>query len=123
MSMQQQVQYDNKGQLDRIVPHIFQGETLVYVFDLKGSGTGFLGVTDKRLIFVDQDFLGRKDSALISVPYARISYCAIQTDAKWIGRDTSSVTVAVTGRTFDFAFNGVQKAHQIFQVINYHICR
>ena len=126
MQQQQQmpaVQYDSKTQLDRVVPHLLQGEALLYVYDLKGAGTGFLGVTDRRLIFMDQNFLDRKDSAIISVPFARISYVAIQTEHKMLGRDTSGVTVAVTGRTFDFVFHGLKKAHDIFQVINHFICR
>lgn len=125
MPMQQppQVIYDSKTQLDRVVPHLLAGETLFYVFDLKGAGTGFLGTTDRRLIFMDQNFLDRKDAAVISVPYARISFVAIQTEHRMLGRDTSGVTVAVTGRTFDFAFHGLHKAHQIFQAINFYICR
>jgi len=117
------VQYDSKTQLDRVVPLLLQGEALLYVYDLKGAGTGFLGVSDRRLIFMDQNFLDRKDVAIISVPFARISYVAIQTEHKLLGRDTSGVTVAVTGRTFDFVFHGLKKAHDIFQVINHFICR
>lgn len=115
--------YDSKSQYERVVPQLMEGETLFYVYDLKGAGTGFLGVTDRRLIFMDQNFLDRKDAAIVTVPFARISYIAIQTERKLLGRDTSGVTVAVTGRTFDFVFHGVDKAHHIYRAISHHICR
>ncbi len=119
---QPQVYYDNKSQYERIAPLILQGETLFAVYDMKGGGTGFLGLTDKRLIFMDNNFLDRKDTALISIPYSRVSYVAIQTEHKMIGRDTGSLTVAVTGRTFEFVFNGLDKAHRAHGLILWRIC-
>jgi hypothetical protein len=120
---QVQTQYDSKAQYERVVPHLFQGEALYFVFDLKGAGTGFIGITDRRIIFVDQDFLDRKDMALVTVPYARISFVAVQTERKRFGRDDSSITVAVTGKTFEFEFHGVQKAMQAANAITFHICK
>jgi hypothetical protein len=43
MSQQYQVEYDNKGQLDRIEALLIHPELLYAVFDLKGGGTGFVG--------------------------------------------------------------------------------
>jgi len=45
---------DNKKQLERIQKHLLKSETLYAVLDLKGIGSGFIGVTDKRVIFYDQ---------------------------------------------------------------------
>jgi hypothetical protein len=39
--------YDSKSQYDRVVPHLFQDEALYFVYDLKGAGTGFIGLTDR----------------------------------------------------------------------------
>ena len=119
---QVQTEFDSKGQYERVLPHLFQGEALYFVFDLKGSGTGFIGITDWRIIFIDQDFLDRKDTALVTVPYARISYVAVQTERKRFARDDSSITVAVTGKTFEFEFNGTQKALRAANAIT-HICK
>lgn len=115
--------YDSKSQYDRVVPHLFQGEPLYFVYDLKGVGTGFLALTDRRLIFVDQDFLDHKDMALVTVPYARISFCALQTERKRFARDDSSITVAVTGKTFEFTFNGTDKGTRAANVVTFHMCK
>lgn len=41
------VEFDQKGQYDQIVPWLVGGEKLYAVYDLKGSGTGFIAVTNK----------------------------------------------------------------------------
>ena len=120
---QVQTQYDSKAQYERVVPHLFQGEALYFVFDLKGVASGFIGITDRRIIFIDQDFLDRKDMALVTVPYARISYVAVQTERKRFARDDSSITVAVTGKTFEFEFHGTDKAMRAANAITFHICK
>jgi hypothetical protein len=114
---QQKAIYDNKSQHDRVAAQIIEGEQLHAVYDLKGGGTGFLGVTDKRLVFMDQAILDRKDQAMISVPYSRISYVAIETEHRRLGFDDSSLTVAVTGRTFTFEFRGLDKAQRVHALI------
>ena len=115
--------YDSKAQYDRVAAHLLPGEQLWAVLDLKGAGSGFLGISDRRLIFVDQKFLDRKDAALVSVPLSRISYVAVQTERKMLGRDESSVTVAVTGRTFEFEFRGTDKAHYVHNLLVGEICK
>lgn len=47
-------------------------EQLYAVFDCKGAGTGFIGITDKRLIFYDKAAMRVKKS-LTSVPFSRIT--------------------------------------------------
>lgn len=49
--------YDNKSQYERIRAYIIPGENLFAVYDCKGDGTGFVGITDQRIIFYDQAFL------------------------------------------------------------------
>src|SRR5919106_6324775 len=63
--------YDNKGQLDRINGYIVPGENLIAVYDCKGVGTGFVGITDRRLIFYDQGVFMKKRS-MISIPYHQV---------------------------------------------------
>jgi len=52
------VQFDKKDQFDQIVPWLMPNETLHFVFDCKGGGTGFIALTEKRLMFYDKAFLG-----------------------------------------------------------------
>ncbi len=117
-----QTRYDSKGQYERVLPQLLEGEALYSVFDLKDSGSGFVAATDRRLIFMDQNFLDRQDMALVTIPYARRGYVAIQTERKILGRDSSSVTIAVTDQTFEFIFHGADKARRLAQLVNLNIC-
>ena len=51
---------DKKDQLEKIEGMCLPDEIIRAVFDMKGGGTGFLGLTDKRLIFYDKAFLKKK---------------------------------------------------------------
>jgi hypothetical protein len=39
------VQYDKKEQLQKIEAALLEGESVEAVFDMKGGGTGFIGIT------------------------------------------------------------------------------
>ena len=51
MSQMPQVEYDNKNQMERIRSMVNLPEVLYAVFDEKGRGSGFVGITDRRIIF------------------------------------------------------------------------
>ncbi len=68
--------FDKKDQLDKVQQALMPGETIDAVFDMKGGGTGFLGITSKWLIFYDKSFL-RKMKAVISIPYSRVHTIAV----------------------------------------------
>ena len=42
--------YDRKEQLQKIESGLLPGEVVEGVFDMKGGGTGFIGITNKRVI-------------------------------------------------------------------------
>ena len=46
-----QVIFDRQDQLEQIEAGLLPGEEIEAVFDVKGSGTGFVGITSKRIIF------------------------------------------------------------------------
>ncbi len=64
----QETIYDKKDQLEKIQDWVMPGETLYAVYDLKGGGTGFIGITDWRLIFYDKQFM-RKIKAMVTIPF------------------------------------------------------
>lgn len=64
--------FDKQDQLDKIAANLMQGEELFAVYDGKGVGTGFVGLTDRRVIVQDNSFVGGK-VALTSVPYSRVN--------------------------------------------------
>ena len=66
---------DKKDQLEKIEAICLPDELIRAVFDLKGRGTGFLGLTDKRLIYFDKEFMKNR-KALVSIPFSRISSVA-----------------------------------------------
>jgi hypothetical protein len=47
---------------------------------MKGGGTGFLGVTTKRIIVYDKAFL-RKMKAVVSIPYSRVQTIAVEDES------------------------------------------
>ena len=95
------------------------------VFDLKGRGTGFLGVTDKRIIYYDKEWLKNK-KALVSIPFGRISAVASEDNKGFFiskgffVSDTLAITIAGEGvKTFEF--RGGDKAHHAHMIIMEHL--
>lgn len=109
------IEHDNKGQLDRIQGMVLEGEKLYAVFDLKGGGTGFVGITDLRLIFMDQGFI-RKKKSLVSLPYSQITVVASE-DSGGILFSTSNLVVVAGAREFEFEFRSSDKAHRAYELI------
>ena len=109
------VEYDNKGQLESILPWILESERLYAVFDLKGSGTGFVGITNKRLVFYDKEF-ARKRKALTSVPFSKITAVS-SIDEGGIFRSTSELVVKTGSEEYEFDFRGGDKAQRAYHYI------
>lgn len=106
--------YDDKKQLDRITPYIISGEELKAVYDCKGAGTGFVGVTDRRVIFYDQGVLSKKKS-MVSIPYHQIIAVA-SADEGVIFQSSEIVLITAAGK-FSFEFRGAEKAHWVYAYI------
>ena len=108
--------YDKKDQYDQIVPMILPTERLHAVFDCKGAGTGFIAVTNKRLIFYDKAFM-RKRKALVSVPFGQIaSVSSVDQGRGWFGT-TSELVVKAGVSDFEFEFRGGDKAQKAYTLI------
>lgn len=111
--------YDHREQLEKIQALLVPAEVLYGVFDLKGSGTGFVGVTDRRLIFMDQAFLGRQ-KAVVSLPYTKITMIGAEDSGKIILGSlfgSSKLTVVAGERFWDFEFRTDAKAHRAYTLI------
>jgi hypothetical protein len=116
---QPQIEYDNKGQLDRIATMVSSPEILYAVFDLKGAGSGFVGITDRRLIFMDQGVI-RKKKMIVSLPYSKITAIASEDSGGFIF-GTSALLVIAGNREFDFDFRSNEKAHRAYQLIMWNL--
>ncbi|HET9494114.1 MAG TPA: PH domain-containing protein [Chloroflexia bacterium] len=114
-----QIEYDSKGQMERIQGMVVQGEVLYAVFDLKGGGSGFVGITDRRLIFMDQAIF-RKKRSLVSLPYSKITAVASE-DSGGIIFGTSTLLVIAGSREFEFDFRSNEKAHRAYELIMWNL--
>jgi hypothetical protein len=112
---------DKKDQLEKIEGVCLPNEIIRAVFDLKGGGSGFIGLTDRRLIYYDKAFL-KKKKAMVSLPYSRIACVASEDNSGFFIRSgflvSDTLTIEPIGlepRTF--VFRGGDKAHRAHNII------
>jgi PH (Pleckstrin Homology) domain-containing protein len=115
-------QYDKPDQFERIKQGLLEGETIIAVYDCIGAGTGFVGLTDRRVILQDNSFVGKK-VALTSVPYSRVQAVSFVSNKSMLGKwsSTSEVAILVGGKEHECEFRGHEKAQAIHDVILKHI--
>lgn len=77
--------FDKQDQFDKIASGLMPGEQIIAVYDCIGAGTGFMGVTTKRLVFQDNSFVGKK-VAITSIPYSRITSVSVVSNKNWGGQ-------------------------------------
>jgi Bacterial PH domain len=123
MGEQQGPAFDRRDQLEQIQNGLIQGERLYAVYDAKGAGTGFIGVTDRRVVIQDRSFVGKK-TALVSLPYSRISSVAVVSDKSFAGSFFGTTSIGITssdGRYHEVDFRGTDKARHVHDLILWHI--
>ena len=116
---------DKKEQLEKVDDFCLQNEVIRAVFDLKGISSGFLAITDKRLIFYDKEFL-KKEKALVSLPYGRITQVASDDDKGILVRRgffvSDKLYIYPQGQEPKvFEFRGGDKAHMAHYMIMEHL--
>ncbi len=80
---------DKKDQLEKVEGICLPDEIIRAVYDLKGHGTGFLGITDKRIIYFDKEFM-KKRKAIVSIPHYQITSVASEDNSGLLSRRDSS---------------------------------
>ncbi|MEU4295146.1 PH domain-containing protein [Kribbella sp. NPDC026596] len=92
------------------------------VYDAIGAGTGFIGLTNKRVIIQDNSFVGKK-TALTSIPYAKVQSVSYVSDKSMLGKFASSSTIALQagGTTHEVQPRGQEKASHVHNVILWNI--
>lgn len=96
--------HDKRDQLDRITAGLLDGETLHGVYDAKGVGTGFIGLTDRRVIIQDDSFAG-KVSALVSIPYRQVTSVGYKSNRSMLGKAVSTSGVVFTTADKQYAMD------------------
>ena len=119
-----EVIFDRLDQLERIRAGLLPGEVIEAVLDVKGGGTGFMGITSKRVIFQDNAWVV-KSMAIVSIPYSRIHTVAAE-DAVGLltGRgffSSSKIIITTSAGPRVFQFRGADKAHIAHDLILRHI--
>ena len=110
--------FDKKDQLEKITGQLLPNEKLLAVYDLKGGGSGFVGITSWRVIVMDKSFAwqARKKTALVSVPYKSITAVASENDGGFVFK-SSVLTLITPGKTYELEFRGNDKAHFAYMMI------
>jgi hypothetical protein len=115
--------FDKQDQFQKITANLLQGEFVIAVYDCIGAGTGFVGITDRRVIVQDNSFVGKK-TALTSIPYPRVNAVSFVSDkSMWGFASTSSISVSAGGREYLADFRGEQKAKHVHDVILWHMMK
>ena len=118
--MEQEVQFDKPEQLEKIQEGLLPGETVYTVYDMKGGGTGFIGITDKRVMIQDSAFR-KKEKATVSVPYDRIHALAASEDTGMLGGRGffagSKLILSTSAGAYELEFRGADKANAAHDMI------
>jgi hypothetical protein len=118
------IPHDKPDQLQKIMAGLIDGETVYAVYDCTGAGTGFVGVTNLRVILQDNSFIGGK-SAVTSLPIKSISAISFLSDKSAFGRFFASASIAISaGSTVrEATFRGDDKAKHIHDTILWLLTR
>jgi hypothetical protein len=120
--------FDRQDQLQLIQSGLLPGEHLFAVYDEKGFGTGFVAVTDRRLMIQNPSFVhlgtGRKKVATISLPYTRIVEVGLLSDRSVFGTffSTSEIYVrTAAGDVHAAVLRSPDKAKYVHDVVLHYI--
>lgn len=109
------VVFDKQDQLARVQEALLPGEKLYMVLDCKGRGSGFLAVTDLRVIVRDDGF-ARFKKTMVSIPFAHIHSVGLESDRGWI-KGSSSLAFAAGNDDWELEFRGADKARAAYQQV------
>ena len=114
--------FDKSEQFEQVQQGLLDDETIIAVYDCTGAGTGFVGLTNLRVVIQDKSFVGKR-TAITSIPYHNIRSVSLLSNKSWAGKffSSSSIAVAAGPTTYEADFRGTEKAHHAHTVILEHI--
>lgn len=107
--------FDRHNPLNQVKMWLLPAEELVAVFDCKGTTTGFVAITDQRILFYDKG-ITRKKKALTSVPFSRVTSVS-SIDQGGVLRVSNELTIKVANEEFEFVFQRSDTAQRVYQLI------
>ena len=107
---QPEVVFDYAQQRDAVAAGLLPGERLVAVLDASGTGTGFLGLTDSRVLLQDRSLSGEEHAGVGAVQ--PVTSVGLVSDSNVGVEALSSSTIAITlsGAVHQVSFRGADKA-------------
>jgi hypothetical protein len=117
------VEHDKPDQLQKAEGVLLDQEALIGVYDMKGGGTGFVAITDKRVIVYDKAYVS-KMKAMVTIPYRNISTIGASDEGRFARGyfGSSKLAVRVTGgHEYEWEFRTADKAHKVYGLIVRHI--
>lgn len=110
--------FDKQDQFDKVAAGLMRGESIIAVYDAIGAGTGFIGLTNLRVVIQDNSFVGKK-VALVSVPYSKVNAVSFVSDKSVMGKffSSSSISISAGGRDYMVDFRGEHKAQHVHNVV------
>ena len=117
------VEFDKAEQVEKCRGVLLEGETLKAVYDEQGVASGFVGITDRRLIYYNGQ-LTSKAKVIQSMPWRSISTVGAIDKGRFARGMFGSSELLVTtidGATIHMRFRSSDKAHDIHQAIAQHI--
>lgn len=110
---------DNGAQGNAVRGMLLAGEALEAVLDVKGAGTGMLGITNRRLILGDKATPGGLN-VMTSLPYARIYSLGVELHQGGMG-GKSTLRLRLPSGELSLEFRGNDKARQAHDLICAHL--
>jgi Bacterial PH domain len=111
--------HDRADQLRQVQSGLLDGEVLHAVYDARGTETGFIALTDRRVILQNKTYMGKR-TAIVSIPYARVASVAVLSNSSVMGSFFSSSSIAITtsaGTHHEVEFRGTDKARHAHDLI------
>ena len=94
--------YDIEEQWQAVEAGLLEGEQLVAVYDAKDAGTGFIGLTDLRVVLQDESYVGGR-VALTSIPYGGVHAVSLVANKSFLGGyfEAATVSIGISGHTYE----------------------
>ncbi len=88
------------------------------VYDAKDAGTGFIGLTDLRVVLQDESYVGGR-VALTSIPYGGVHAVSLVANKSFLGGyvEAATVSIGISGHTYEVELRGHDKARHVHDVI------
>ena len=118
------IPHDVDDQLRTIEAGLLEGEQVIAVYDAKDAGTGFIGLTDRRVILQDESYVGGR-VALTSIPYRGIHAVSLVSNKSFLSGYVEAATVSLTisGHTYEVTLRGHEKAQHVHDVVLFYSAR